>query len=349
MDLFEEFFIHNGFRKLLLNTSGISLFLNNGEDRDLAIVLFFMPQGTEWSKEQCSYIEQQLRSKLQTNQERSLEMITFLITTQPEAVRDIYRENGHTGVINLRDYRLLLFEGMPADKGGIYHGLEQLLEVFRRSHGQELQQTMEIQHQKPSLISRIKKLGLVNLTLVMINIAVYVILLLTGWQEKAVEWGSLFWYEISVNKAYYRIFTSMFLHGNLEHLLYNMLTLGAIGNTLEKNIGKVKYLILYLLSGVVAALVSMSYNMKKELNIHSIGASGAIFGVIGALLLIVLVNKGRVDNLGKRQMLLFVTLSLYGGFTSQGVDNLAHVGGLIAGIILALIVYRKPKKRGTVE
>lgn len=348
MDLFEEFFIQNGFRKLMLNVPGISVFLKNVEDRDYGVTLFYMPQGTEWSKEQCVHIEQQLNGKLQSDQSQSLEMKTFIITRQPEAVRSIYRANDHTGVIDLSAYRLLLFEGMVQDKLGIYKGLEQILENLRKSNEQDNQQMMNFRQPNPSLLSRIKKVGMVNFTLVAINIAVYVILQLTGLQDKAVEKGSLFWLEIINNNEYYRLFSSMFLHGNLEHLLYNMLTLGAIGSTLEKNIGKVKYLIIYLLSGIVAGLVSMSYNMEKELYIPSIGASGAIFGVIGAMFLIVLVNKGRVDNLGKRQMLLFIVLSLYGGFKSQGVDNVAHVGGLIAGIILALIIYRKPKKRGAV-
>lgn len=348
MDIFEEFFIQNSFRKLMLNVPGISVFIKNEEDRDYVFMLFFMPQGTEWSKEQCAHIELQLRSKLQSDQSRSLKMKNFIITNQPEAVRSIYRANDHTGVIDLREYRLLLFEGMVQDRLGIYNGLEQILEMIRKSSGQENKQIMSIHQSNPSLLSRIRKVGMVNLALVVINIVVYVILQLIGWQEKVVEWGSLFWYEVDKNKEYYRLFTSMFLHGNLEHLLYNMLTLGAIGNTLEKNIGKVKYLAIYLLSGIVAALVSMSYNMEKEIYVQSIGASGAIFGVIGALFLIVLVNKGRVDNLGKRQMLLFIVLSLYGGFKNQGVDNAAHVGGLIAGIILALIIYRRPKNRGVV-
>jgi rhomboid protease GluP len=183
----------------------------------------------------------------------------------------------------------------------------------------------------------------------LINIIIFAGLEIGTYQEEAVEWGSLFWYAIDYNKEYYRLFTSMFLHGNVEQLLYNMLILGVIGNTLEKTIGKVKYLFIYILSGIVAALVSMRYNMERELFIQSIGASGAIFGIIGALLLVILLSKGRVDKLGKWQMLLFATLSLYGGFTSQGIDNVAQIGGLIAGVILALILYRKPKRRGVVS
>jgi rhomboid protease GluP len=206
-----------------------------------------------------------------------------------------------------------------------------------------------LKKQNNTVLRRIMTVEKVNLSIVLINIIIFAVLEIGTYQDKAVEWGSLFWYAIDHNKEYYRLFTSMFLHGNIEHLLYNMLTLGVIGNTLEKTIGKVKYLFIYILSGIVAALVSMRYNMERELFVQSIGASGAIFGIIGALLLVVLLNKGRVDKLGKRQMLLFAALSLYGGFTSQGVDNVAHIGGLIAGVILALIIYRKPKGRGVVS
>ena len=74
------------------------------------------------------------------------------------------------------------------------------------------------------------------------------------------------------------------------------------------------------------------------------GASGAMFGVVGGLIYVVAVNKGRLEDLNSRQLLVMAAFSLYLGFTSTGVDNAAHVGGLIIGMILAALFYRRPKR-----
>ena len=77
----------------------------------------------------------------------------------------------------------------------------------------------------------------------------------------------------------------------------------------------------------------------------SVGASGAVFGVVGAMIWLMLRNRGRLEGFTKQRMLIFVAISVYGGFVSQGVNNTAHIAGLIAGFILAMILYRKPKQR----
>ena len=76
----------------------------------------------------------------------------------------------------------------------------------------------------------------------------------------------------------------------------------------------------------------------------SAGASGAIFGVIGGLLYVVGVNRGRLEDLSSRQLATMVLFSLYFGFTSTGVNNVAHVGGLVSGIVMAWILYRRPQR-----
>ena len=75
----------------------------------------------------------------------------------------------------------------------------------------------------------------------------------------------------------------------------------------------------------------------------SAGASGAIFGLMGALLYVVIANRGRLGRLSGRGMLVMVALSLYFGLTSSGVDNLAHIGGLVSGFLLAVVLYRRRK------
>ena len=94
----------------------------------------------------------------------------------------------------------------------------------------------------------------------------------------------------------------------------------------------------------MANVVSLLFEMPVGDWSVGAGASGAIFGVVGGLIYVVAVNKGRLEDLSTRQLVVMAVFSLYLGFTSTGVDNTAHVAGLVIGMILAVILYRKPKR-----
>ena len=87
----------------------------------------------------------------------------------------------------------------------------------------------------------------------------------------------------------------------------------------------------------------MYLDIKANEMVVSAGASGAVFGLMGALLCVVLKNHGRVGRLTNRGLLFMVALSLYFGLTSSGVDNAAHIGGLVCGFITAAVLYRRPR------
>lgn len=129
----------------------------------------------------------------------------------------------------------------------------------------------------------------------------------------------------------------------MEHLLNNMLVLFIIGEKLERTIGKTRFLIVYLLGGTGANVLSvMTERSGMEFRI-SAGASGAVFAVMGAMIYVLILHKGRVEELTARQLIIMAGLSLYLGFASTGVDNMAHVGGICSGFILAFLLYRKKK------
>ena len=193
-----------------------------------------------------------------------------------------------------------------------------------------------------------------TMALIAINVLVYLLthftIFLSG-PDAVVEKGALSWYLIKENHEYYRIITSMFLHADWSHLFNNMLVLLFVGGNLERAIGKIKYLFLYFGTGILAGIASISYNMWKEYALasagnttYSIGASGAIFGVVGAVLWIVVINKGRLKEISSTQMILFVILSLYGGVVNSQIDQAAHVGGFLAGVILSILLYRKQRR-----
>lgn len=183
-----------------------------------------------------------------------------------------------------------------------------------------------------------------TIILIAVNVIVFFILSLMGDTEDAVfmmRHGAMYEYLVTHDHEYYRLITCMFLHFGIEHLLNNMVILGALGWNLEPEIGKIRFLAVYFGSGIAGNVISLLFHASAEQGAVTAGASGAVFGLMGALLYVVIANRGRLGRLSGRGMLVMVALSLYFGFTSSGVDNFAHIGGLICGFLMALILYRK--------
>lgn len=192
-----------------------------------------------------------------------------------------------------------------------------------------------------------RKRAWMNGVLIALNIAYFLFLEVAGSSEDTMfmlQHGAMFAPFVVEGGEYYRLFTSIFMHFGIRHIANNMLVLFVLGDNMERALGSIKYLIFYLLCGVGANIVSMYLGLNDPVQAVGAGASGAIFGVIGGLLYAVLVNKGRLEDLNTRQLVAVIVFSLYFGFTSTGVDNVAHVSGLVIGIVLAAVMYRKPKK-----
>lgn len=177
--------------------------------------------------------------------------------------------------------------------------------------------------------------------LILINILVFVAVELTGGTDDTLhmlQCGAAYTPAI-VGGEYYRIFTSMFLHFGPEHLLNNMLVLFVLGGRLEPVVGRIRYLLIYLLGGIGGNLLCIFLELKSDDLAVSAGASGAVFAVMGAMIYAVIRGRGHLEDLSARQILIMAAFSLYFGFTSEGVDNAAHVGGLLSGFLLAVILY----------
>lgn len=183
-----------------------------------------------------------------------------------------------------------------------------------------------------------------NAILIGMNVIVFIGLSLLGNTESAEflwKYGAMEWRSVLMGGEYYRIFTSMFLHFGFDHIFQNMIFLFFVGCYLEEAMGSVRYLIFYLLSGTGAGLCSLAADVFMQADVVSAGASGAIFGVVGGLLCVVIRNKGRFEGIGIGGMLIMIAGSLYYGFTSSGVDNVAHIGGFLTGFLLGFLFYRK--------
>ena len=131
----------------------------------------------------------------------------------------------------------------------------------------------------------------------------------------------------------YRLITGAFLHVDIIHILINAYSLYVIGSMTESYYGKKKFTLIYLLSAISASLLSISMSDN-----FSIGASGAIFGLLGSLLYFGYHYRVYFGNVLIRRIVPVIILNLFIGFTIPGIDNFAHIGGLIGGFLISKAV-----------
>jgi len=144
----------------------------------------------------------------------------------------------------------------------------------------------------------------------------------------------------------YRLITCAFLHAGILHLAFNMYALFVIGNQVETYLGKVKFTIVYLVSALSGSLMSSIFTEGI-----SVGASGAIFGLLGSLLYFGYHYRLYLGEVLRRQIIPLIAINLLFGFIMSGVDNAAHIGGLIGGYLttMALGVKGKSKKQDMIN
>ena len=144
---------------------------------------------------------------------------------------------------------------------------------------------------------------------------------------------------------YWRLVTSCFLHFGIGHLVNNMIALVAVGSILEKWLGHVRYFIFYMIAGLSGSILTYALElMSGEVSV-SAGASGAIFGLIGIYAVILLRNRSRLGRNTILRVVFGVTLAVLPGFYNKGISLTAHLGGLLAGIVLGLAT-KGPGKSG---
>lgn len=132
----------------------------------------------------------------------------------------------------------------------------------------------------------------------------------------------------------WRLITCAFLHGGLIHIFFNMYALKILGPEIEYVYGKVKYLVIYLLSAIAASIFSYIFGPQSV----SIGASGAIFGLFGAMLIFGIKHRKQMGKAYMMNILQVIFVNVIIGISSSNIDNAAHFGGLIVGALIALLL-----------
>lgn len=196
---------------------------------------------------------------------------------------------------------------------------------------------IEILNGSKKLKAKSKSL-IITIALIAINVLIYIISSLISGSIADIDAMTLLRmgakYNPYINRGeIWRLFTSTFLHGGIIHITCNMYSLYAVGGQVERIYGKVKYILIYILSALGASALSYLLDPRSL----SVGASGAIFGVFGALLVYVIKAKDRLNKGALVNLLAVLGLNLYIGLTIPNIDNFAHIGGLVTGIITSII------------
>jgi len=203
----------------------------------------------------------------------------------------------------------------------------------------EFQETMEVEK-----VMRVSA-GSVHFTygIIAINFLIFILMavsnvnILAPTAKDIIRWGGNL-PALTANGQWWRLITNVFVHIGLLHILFNMYGLFFVGRFLEPMLGKSRYIIAYFCAGLIASLVSLYWH--RDENMVSAGASGAIFGMYGlflALLTTHLIPKSVRQNM-IQSTAIFVGYNLYYGM-KDGVDNSAHIGGLLAGMIIGYVYY----------
>mgnify|MGYP001247226556 FL=1 len=349
------------YHKVSVNVEGIHLYYTVRTNQVYIILLYRMHPFREFSKEQCEHIKQQVEDQFRKKNFEEIHLLNLLCTNQIEKVKEISLALDNCWIIDTMDSKLILFENQNSSFLDIKTMIEDVLNPMENNYYQDrvdnryLNNNNKTNHNdwnkkniKRRKHTKSHNFTICNTLVLLINIVVFLLLEKNGSTtntEYMLDHGAMFWPLVIARKEYYRLFTYMFLHFGVRHLANNMIILAFIGDNLERATGKIRYLIIYLGSGVIAGAASMEYNMLQNNNVVAVGASGAIFGVVGSMLYIVIVNKGRLEDISTGQLILFAILSIYSGFSNQEIDNVAHIAGFISGMLIAALIYRKPKKR----
>lgn len=323
----------NGYEEIACNIPSITLHIQESDPALTPVIVSIdETRGPQFSLEQFEHISEQLREFLRNRELHHCVFLYLLITEDDRSAGRLFPRFENFWRIVPSSGIVMAYEDADALFTPLQYQLEQQLTDSMTPPSSELSTKTPASY--PA----------VTIVIVAINVIVFLFSdLLSGKTQEILDWGALGYLSITEQQEWYRFITSMFLHLDGEHIFNNMVVLIFIGSYLEKYLGHGKYLILYFSAGLLADCTSMLYNIMTNDPTPSVGASGAIFGVMGGLVVAILQTHRQKRQIDIRRIAFMIFFSLYGGFTSQGVDNAAHVGGFLSGVLFCILLSLKQK------
>lgn len=312
-------------------------------------VVFLEQKEERFSPEAVKNVHFQLERKLYLENIRDVQVLICIMTETPDKARSMTELGIPVWILDVREKRVMIFENQPLTLDGLETQLEnELLKIGggqRSGYGESgavrrngyFENVGSSKEEVTGIASR-SQFPIVTILLAAANILVFIWLEMTGSTENVLfmlQHGASEWHMVLEKGQYWRLFTCMFLHFGISHIGNNMLVLAIAGSQLEQKLGHFRYGVLYLVSGLAASLASALWMMMTDGSAVSAGASGAIYGVMGAVIMFTLQERRSLGKGIVRRCAWVVFLLVYGSITQPEIDFAAHIGGLMIGALLA--------------
>lgn len=333
----ETYLLKNGFFPLSSNVSDISALVK--VENNLLNILQIIDYKSDLYLDKAQYeeIKASLRAAFSEKGVSEIHILTLILAEDLEKGAILGEEDTFCWLVDKQQSELLIYE----DKQPDFYGMKALLESFLQkwkenpaSFDEEPVEKPEGPTKKTILTDYLKKAPYVTLGMIIINL-----LLCFG----CIENPALFYGKGSTSYIYlkagewYRLVTSMFLHEGLDHFFSNMLLLYFMGEMLERRVGWFKYLFVYMASGIIGNLVSALYEYFTGDYFVSFGASGAVFGIMGMLVYMVIMKREAV-RIPIMSMVFMIGYCIYSSFVGEHINGAAHLGGMLGGMILMFVL-----------
>lgn len=322
----------NGYLLMESNVPFIRFYCKKIDDSEIMYVLGCVDNVAKdkFSAEQLDNIAFQVERKFLLSGMSKVNILFMIYSDNFDRDKKFCEGNSNFWIIDTLTDRVIVFENQPEDFDGLRDKLEIMLNSIR---------VKEISNTKTK--SQFKQWPWITMIFMLLNIAYFFILEYLGSTDNVLfmlKYGAAYHVNIFKNHEYYRLITCMFMHFGFAHLLNNMIALALLGNETEKFYGKIKFTAIYMISGILGSLASALYYQYTNGVVVSAGASGAIYGIMGALVVKVVEDRRKkMSSFGR--IIFFIIMIMLAGRGSGNVDNIAHIGGFLSGMICGIVSY----------
>lgn len=337
----QEFLEKNGYRQVQGSTTGMSLcFQVNPNAVEVVSIIEQLPN-FRLGKTDYDVIKKKVKALFLSKGFENVHIMTLILTDNPEDYKDVSQDDAYCWIIDKTLRRIISYENQVND----FYGLRSRIENFLTFESRNSYQARKVFSQRQAGKTSKSFASYINVTSVLVALNVLIFLLCTYQGDLLYNIGVLHIDSLLVDQEYYRLLTAVFLHASSDHIFGNMMILFMSGQYVEKIIGHTRFLFLYILAGIAGNLVSLYMQGVLGEYYTSLGASGAVFGVMGALLVFAIMRHKEVRMMAPQRVLFYLVYSLYIGFRATNIDNFAHIGGLFAGSVLAILFWLSIKNK----